>query len=95
MIPGLDGFGSIGTLFAKRVRDHWEFDCLETYIVQPTRAYVQRCLESDEVKSHIARVKTLGAWSVYMITGLAVARGGGKNLASTESARGAVAGVGV
>ncbi|KAL0474007.1 hypothetical protein QR685DRAFT_518421 [Neurospora intermedia] len=72
----------LGGAFIKSVANYWEFDRLERYIMQPTRSYVQKCIERDEVKRWIAKNKSMmmmGRWEVYMITGIIVARGGGRN----------------
>ncbi|KAK5655317.1 hypothetical protein OQA88_5884 [Cercophora sp. LCS_1] len=54
---GLDGSVTLGGLFSRKVRRYSEFGCLETWMVNPTRAYVARSLEGEEVKGHIERVK--------------------------------------
>ncbi|KAK1751491.1 hypothetical protein QBC47DRAFT_391918 [Echria macrotheca] len=95
ILPGLNATASIGGMFQRRVREYWAFDRLELYTVHPSRAYVQRCLDEDEVAEHIERVKTLGFWSVYMVTGIAVARGGGRREGVRRAGRGATVGAGV
>ncbi|KAK3339885.1 hypothetical protein B0T25DRAFT_364479 [Lasiosphaeria hispida] len=74
-VPGVEASGTLGGLFRRRVERWWEFECLETYTVNPTRAYIDRVLAAEEVRGHIERVKMLGGWTVFMVTGLAVARG--------------------
>jgi hypothetical protein len=48
--------------------------CLETQIIQPTEHYVARCVASSSVVAYIKKSKTLGALSLYMITGLKIMR---------------------
>lgn len=84
MIPGVEAGAGAGTNYINVVNDSWEYDRLEEYVVQPTRSYIQRCLETEEVTDYIRRNKKLGGWKVYMITGIMVARGGGKNVLSEE-----------
>ncbi|KAJ4417225.1 hypothetical protein N0V85_001931 [Neurospora sp. IMI 360204] len=77
-IPGVELGVGVGAAFSKSVANYWEFDRLERYIMQPTRSYVQRCIEKEDVKQWIAKNKRMGSWEVYMVTGIIVARGGGK-----------------
>ncbi|EAA33662.1 hypothetical protein NCU05712 [Neurospora crassa OR74A] len=80
-VPFVDLNVGLGGAFSRSVANYWEFDRLERYIMQPTRSYVQKCIERDEVKRWIAKNKSMmmmGRWEVYMITGIIVARGGGR-----------------
>ncbi|EHK42493.1 hypothetical protein TRIATDRAFT_319911 [Trichoderma atroviride IMI 206040] len=72
---------SVSIAFKRSVSQYEEFSRLDTYIVQPTRRYVEQCLERDEVKNYIGHK---GNWSFFMITGLRVARAG-KRLNTTTS----------
>lgn len=47
---------------------------LETYIVEPVRSYISESLQSPSVARYIQNSKSLGAWSLYMITGIMIAR---------------------
>ncbi|KAK4151209.1 hypothetical protein C8A00DRAFT_36149 [Chaetomidium leptoderma] len=83
-----------GAIFRTFMGNTWSIDRLETQIMQPTSAYVKNCLESPEVASWIDAHKKLGAWKVYMITGLMIARGARNEMVeSTE--KGGQAGGGV
>ncbi|KAK0701179.1 hypothetical protein B0T21DRAFT_353816 [Apiosordaria backusii] len=58
--------------------ERWDFEKLETYTMWPTRAYLEDTLEDDEdVRNWVNRkkIKGLGSWEVYMITGVKVGRG--------------------
>ncbi len=64
-----------GTMFRRHMGESWTIERLESQIVQPTPAYFALCRRSAELAAWIAKHKTLGAWTVYMITGLMIARG--------------------
>lgn len=70
---GVTAKASLQFAFMKTVESHEEYDRLDTYIVQPTKGYIKDCLEQDELKAH---VKGKVSWSVFMITGIKVARAG-------------------
>ncbi|KAF5700237.1 hypothetical protein FGLOB1_10904 [Fusarium globosum] len=70
---GVTAKASLQFVFMKTVESHEEYDRLDTYIVQPTKGYIRDCLEQDELKAH---VKGKVSWSVFMITGIKVARAG-------------------
>ncbi|KLP18427.1 uncharacterized protein LW94_6920 [Fusarium fujikuroi] len=70
---GVTAKASLQFAFMKTVESHEEYDRLDTYIVQPTKGYIKDCLEQDELKAHI---KGKVSWSVFMITGIKVARAG-------------------
>ena len=59
--------------FARSVQDHQAYERLNTYIVHPSRTYIEDCLDKAELAAH---VKGKLAWSVFMITGIKVARKG-------------------
>ncbi|ETS83533.1 hypothetical protein PFICI_05409 [Pestalotiopsis fici W106-1] len=64
---------SIKLAFQRSITQHEHYSRLDTYIVQPTRLYVEQCLERDELKKHIGNQSN---WSFFMITGIKVARAG-------------------
>ncbi|KAK1241134.1 hypothetical protein MKX08_001108 [Trichoderma sp. CBMAI-0020] len=68
------------TAFAHTEKNHKEFDTLDRYIIQVDRSFIRNILEDREVVEHIERTKGIrllgGQWSVFMITGIIVARGG-------------------
>ncbi|RKL39323.1 hypothetical protein BFJ72_g6795 [Fusarium proliferatum] len=70
---GVTAKASLQFAFMKTVESHEEYDRLDTYIVQPTKGYIRDCLEQDELQAH---VKGKMSWSVFMITGIKVARAG-------------------
>ncbi|KAK7916873.1 hypothetical protein PG985_010481 [Apiospora marii] len=64
-----------GLVFRKMMGEEWEIERLDTQIVQPTRAYLERCSQSAQLADWVERHKLLGSWKVYMISGIIVARG--------------------
>ncbi|WKT40442.1 hypothetical protein QSH57_005248 [Fusarium oxysporum f. sp. vasinfectum] len=64
---------SLQFAFMKTVENHEAYDRLDTYIVQPTKGYIEDCLEQDQLNAH---VKGKVSWSMFMITGIKVARAG-------------------
>ncbi|KAG7418134.1 hypothetical protein Forpe1208_v005279 [Fusarium oxysporum f. sp. rapae] len=70
---GVTAKASLQFAFMKTVESHEDYDRLDTYIVQPTKGYIEDCLEQDQLK---ASVKGKVSWSMFMITGIKVARTG-------------------
>ncbi|KAJ4982641.1 hypothetical protein SVAN01_11865 [Stagonosporopsis vannaccii] len=64
---------SVQLAFERSVQNHEAYDKLDTYIVQPSRAYIEDCLDEAELAAY---VKGKLAWSVFMISGIKVARKG-------------------
>ena len=76
---GLSGKATIKAIFRESVTNFAHFDSLEYVTFQPDKRYARdACEEVEEVRSEIARQKLLkgGRWSLYMITGLVIARNG-------------------
>lgn len=96
VVPVVDVTGSAGLHHTNITSDRWEYDSVEEYAAYPTRQYIDRLLESKEVKQYIQKSKKLlGRWCVYMVTGIMVARGGGKNVVSEEKGAGVFGNVGL
>ena len=87
--PGTAGLG-FQVAFQKAVENFEEYDRLDTYIVSPTRGYVENCLkeldeENDDDDGGGGGI--LGrkwAWTVFMVTGLKIARRGGRREVTEE-----------
>uniref|UniRef100_UPI00315B4034 Gasdermin-like protein rcd-1-2 n=1 Tax=Neurospora crassa TaxID=5141 RepID=UPI00315B4034 len=95
IVPGVDVTGSAGLHHTNITSDRWEYDSVVEYAVYPTRQYIDRLLESKEVRQYIQKSKKLlGGWCVYMVTGIMVARGGGRNVTSEEKGAGVSGNVG-
>jgi hypothetical protein len=88
-----------GIAFKRSVKNYLEFASLDTAIIQPTASYVKRSLETDLVAQHLESRKVMGmsSWSLFMISGLVIAKGAKKgNRSDTHEAGGhGNAGVGV
>jgi hypothetical protein len=88
-IPGVDIQASAATAFKKSVKNYIEFDSLDTSIIQPSRSYIEDSLDNDDVIRYLNRQRGIlgahGAWAVYMISGLTIARGA--KAAKCEEAR--------
>lgn len=73
---GVDVNLSTETTFRRSVSNAWRFSALDTFIVQVTPAYVEDSMDSPEVLEYRKRHEVLGiSRSIFMITGLMVARG--------------------
>ncbi|KAJ4009466.1 hypothetical protein NW752_009055 [Fusarium irregulare] len=72
-VTGIAAGASLQTAFMRTVGNHESYDRLDTYTVQPTEDYIEECLEQDKLKEII---KGKRSWSMFMITGIKVARGG-------------------
>lgn len=66
--------------FERTEKNHKEFDTLDRYIIQVDRRFIRENLEDDAVAARIEQTKGVrllgigGQWSVFMITGIIVAR---------------------
>jgi hypothetical protein len=72
-VPGLTAGASTRAVFRQSVQGHEAYYRLDKYIVQPTQDYVTRCLAQEPLAAHVAKSRS---WTLYMITGLWVARKG-------------------
>ncbi|EWZ93843.1 hypothetical protein FOWG_06493 [Fusarium oxysporum f. sp. lycopersici MN25] len=70
---GVTAKASLQFAFMKTVESHEAYDRLDTYIVQPTKGYIEDCLEQGQLNAY---VKGKVSWSMFMITGIKVARAG-------------------
>jgi len=68
---------SVGAAFKKSVCNYWEFERLDTAIVQLRRSYIDDSLEDKDVQRFLEGKKVLGmkSWTLYMISGIVIARG--------------------
>lgn len=64
-----------GVTFKKTIKNFWEFKSLETFIFQPTSEYVEDSIEDEEVVAYHEKRSFLNSSTVFMITGVIVARG--------------------
>ena len=73
--------------FRQSVNNYWEFETLDCMIIQPTAPYIEDSLESDLIQKEIARqTKFFNAWTLYMVSGLVIARGSRAQLDENKKA---------
>lgn len=64
-----------GVAFKRTVENFWEFESLDTFIIQPTSEYVEDSVEDEEVSTYLQKRGLFRSSSLFMITGIIVARG--------------------
>ncbi|KAK1451836.1 hypothetical protein CMEL01_06410 [Colletotrichum melonis] len=74
-----------GLAFEMSVRKHWEFEALETFIVQPTNNFVEESVGTTEVLDHLKKQGWLKTSTLFMITGIAIARGASIGVSQTAT----------
>lgn len=72
---GITILSNAGAAFKKTIRNFWKFESLDTFIFQPTSEYIEESVEDDEVATYLARRGPLRSSTMFMITGIIVARG--------------------
>ncbi|KAF6825957.1 hypothetical protein CPLU01_09949, partial [Colletotrichum plurivorum] len=73
--PGISIRADVGMEFKKGFGRSATFERLDTQIIRPTKLYIRNCLKDSAVAEHIDKVKFLGGWKLFMITGIMIARG--------------------
>jgi hypothetical protein len=71
--------------FKNSVANYWNFDKLDTYMVQPWDSYIADSLKDAGVATHIKNTSLFGTWEVHMISGIVVARGATMNREVTHA----------
>jgi hypothetical protein len=64
-----------GVAFQKTIRNFWEFESLETFIIQPTNEYVEDSVGDEEVSAYLRKRGFFNSSTLFMITGIIIARG--------------------
>jgi len=72
---------SLQTTFMRTVVNHESYDRLDTYTVQPREEYIEECLQQEKLTSH---VEGKAFSSMFMITGIKVARAGKREMQDGE-----------
>lgn len=75
MAAGATAKAELSVAFKQNVQRHWEIERLDTSIIQPSRRHITSCLASASVADFLGKKVKGMPWSVYMITGLIIARG--------------------
>lgn len=74
---GVDINLNIEKTFQRSVSNAWKFAALDSFIVQVTPSYVEDSMDAPEVVEYMKKHEVLGiSRSIFMVTGLMVARGG-------------------
>ncbi|KAH7312625.1 hypothetical protein B0I35DRAFT_59731 [Stachybotrys elegans] len=68
---------------------------VETMTINPTRSYIGRCLEEESISEHVHKRNINLKWSVFIVTGLKVIRGGFKGESTDEKEHSVMASVGL
>ncbi|KAI8273796.1 Aminotransferase FUM8 [Colletotrichum sp. SAR 10_98] len=74
----------ISAAFKASVSNCEAYDRLDTYIVQVNPLYVDDCLEGNKISQYTKHNATLGTWSMFIITGMKIARIGSRSLSSSR-----------
>lgn len=74
---GVSVGASLQTTFMRTVTNYETYDRLDTYTVQPREDYIEECLQQEKLKPH---VEGKAFWSMFMITGIKVARAGRREM---------------
>jgi hypothetical protein len=61
--------------FKRKIKNYWEFDSLDTFIFQPTSAYIEDSVDDDEVAAYLEKLGPFRSSRIFMVTGLIIARG--------------------
>lgn len=75
-VAGMVANGSASLAFQRSTSNFSEFGSLDTFVVQASPAYIEDTLEGKDAIEYVRKHTTLRAWSLFMITGIIVARGG-------------------
>ncbi|CAG1967415.1 unnamed protein product [Fusarium graminearum] len=71
---GLTLKASARVAFRQSVENFAKFDSLDSYIVNPTNAYIHKCIQNGPVAEYIAAKGMPGTYKLFMITGIMIAR---------------------
>ncbi|KAF5963527.1 hypothetical protein FCOIX_13805 [Fusarium coicis] len=93
--PGINAKASLGFALKKTVGNSWQIEQLETVTVEPTRAYVSRCLAGEQIVEFLEDSKFGPTWSIFIITGLKIVRGNSTQKTSQGREKGLKGGPGV
>lgn len=80
----------IKAVFKATVSSFEAYERLDTYLVQVNRSYIADCLENEKMAQHKKDNAIFGKWSMFMITGLKVARSGSSSKSSTRKTKSGV-----
>ncbi|KAK3682965.1 hypothetical protein B0T22DRAFT_502111 [Podospora appendiculata] len=88
LAAGVTVKGSANSAFQRSVSNFSTFKSADIFIIQVTPSYIEDSLDTEEVRKYVKKHSKLGTWSLFMITGIIIARGGAKISTSDNSTRG-------
>ncbi|KAM6533250.1 hypothetical protein FALCPG4_006258 [Fusarium falciforme] len=94
-IPGINAKASVGLALKKSLGTSWQIEQLETLTVDPTRAYINRCLAGEQIVEFLEDNKFGPTWKIFIVTGLKIVRGNSTQKISHGRERGINGGPGV
>ncbi|EPS41847.1 hypothetical protein H072_4230 [Dactylellina haptotyla CBS 200.50] len=68
--------GKLGGAFKKSIQRKWQFERVDTHIFNPKIDYVRETLKLPEVVDYLKQATTFKIWTLFMISGIAIARNG-------------------
>ncbi|KAK1547185.1 hypothetical protein CPAR01_01152 [Colletotrichum paranaense] len=77
----------VETIFRDSVSNYEQYKRLDTYIIQVTTAYIEKCLKRATITKYVEDNSPFGRWSVYVITGLKIARAGSTSASSSHETK--------
>lgn len=87
-VPGLKFSFNPRIAFQHSVENYAEFSSLDTFLLQPTSEYIEDSVEDKEVQNYFNGRNVIQSSTIYMITGIKVARGVSNVKASRQSEQG-------
>ncbi|KAJ4137973.1 hypothetical protein NW754_000377 [Fusarium falciforme] len=93
--PGINAKASVGLALKKSLGTSWQIEQLETLTVDPTRAYINRCLAGEQIVEFLEDNKFGPTWKIFIVTGLKIVRGNSTQKISHGRERGINGGPGV
>ncbi|KAI8687183.1 hypothetical protein LRP88_13441 [Fusarium phalaenopsidis] len=94
-VPGINAKASVGLALKKSLGTSWQIEQLETLTVDPTRAYINRCLAGEQIVEFLEDNKFGPTWKIFIVTGLKIVRGNSTQKISHGRERGINGGPGV
>ncbi|KAK3317158.1 hypothetical protein B0T19DRAFT_435967 [Cercophora scortea] len=87
-VAGITAKGSASVAFRRSVSNFSAFKSVDTFLIQVNPSYIEDTPDSEEVSKYVQKYSKLGTWSIFMVTGIMIARGGGKISSSESSTKG-------
>ncbi|KAI3530065.1 hypothetical protein CSPX01_15074 [Colletotrichum filicis] len=72
---GITATASASIAFQKTATNYGEFKSFDSYTIQVTPSYIEDSIATNEALRYIRKHQKMGSWSLFMITGITIARG--------------------